>query len=204
MAFVLSFGVGIILQAFLNCRPFAKNWDPLLPGFCGPIKASLVADGIINVVIDLAMIILPMPMVWQLQMSQQRKLALTVVFALGILYVIRNGPSHSTRPMTSNRVCAITVVRVVISIQFNIDDLTYDITKVSIVTDLEISMGIIVSCSPMFPPTFKRILHGKKKSDWRNHISSSVLRLRSKGPKPQAFRSIDDLYPLTDLEGSRA
>ena len=150
------------------------------------------------------MIILTMPMVWQLQISQQRKIALTVVFALGILYVICSGPSSSIILMTSDRVCTITIIRVVIAIQFKFDDVTSDIAKVSIVTDLETCMGIIVACLPLFPPTFKRILHGKEKSDSRNHISSRVARLRSKGSKPQAFRSIDDFYPLTDFGGSRA
>ena len=204
MALVLSFGIGLILQAFLICRPFAKNWDPLLPGTCGSSKASFSADGIINIVIDLAMIFLPMPMVWQLQMSQQRKIALTVVFALGILYIIRRGPFYSTILMISDRVCTITIVRVVLAIQFNFDDVTYDIAKVTIVTDLETCMGIIVACLPMFPPTFKRILHGKEKSDSRNYISSGVARLRSKGPKPQVVRSVDDFYPLMAFEGSRA
>lgn len=91
MALVLSFGIALIFQAFLLCRPFAKNWDLLLPGTCGSVKESFFSDGIINIVIDLAMIILPIPMVWQLQMSQKRKIALTVVFALGISYVIRSG-----------------------------------------------------------------------------------------------------------------
>ena len=94
MAFVLSFGIGLILQAFLICRPFAKNWDPLLPGTCGSSTAVFLAGGIINIVIDLTMIILPMPLVWQLQMSQQRKSALSAVFALGTLYVFRSAPSH--------------------------------------------------------------------------------------------------------------
>ena len=106
--------------------------------------------------------------------------------------------------MINDRVCTITIIRVVVSIQFDFDDFTYDIAKIGIVTDLETCMGIIVACLPMFPPTFNRILHGKKKSDSRSNISRGVLRLRSKGPKPQAFRSIDDLYPLTDLEESRA
>ena len=204
MALVLSFDIGLILQAFLICRPFAKYWDSLLPGTCGSPKASFLADGIINLVIDLPIIILPMPMVWQLQMSQQRKLALTVVFALGILYVMRSGQSHSTIPMTGDRVCTITVVRLYFAFKFNIDDVTYDIAKVVIVTDLENCMGIIVACLPMFPPTFKRILHGKQKSDSRNYISSTVARLRSKGPKPHVLRSVDDFYPLTDFEGSTA
>lgn len=204
MIFVLSFGIGLILQAFLICRPFAKNWDPTLPGTCGSSTASFLADGIINIVMDLTMILLPMPMVWQLQMSQQRKIALTIVFALGILYVVSSDGSRSIVLTTSDRVCAITIIRVIIAIQFNINDLTYDIAKVSIVTDLETCMGIIVACLPMFPPTFKRILRGKEKPESRNHISSSVARLRSKVPKTRAFRRIDDLYPLVDIEANRA
>lgn len=92
MALVLSFGVALILETFLNCRPFAKSWDPLvLYGTCGSFKTGFLADGIINIVIDLIIVILPMRMVWQLQhVSQQRKMALTVVFALGILYVFVN------------------------------------------------------------------------------------------------------------------
>lgn len=93
MAVVLLFGVGLILEAFLLCQPFAKNWEPLLPGTCGSITASFLADGVINIIIDLAMIILPMPIVWRLQMAPQRKIALTIVFALGILYVFIRSPS---------------------------------------------------------------------------------------------------------------
>ena len=87
MALVISFGFGATLQAFLICRPFAKNWNPSLPGTCGDSVASFLADGIINLIVDLAVITLPMPMIWRLQMSQQRKIALTIVFALGIMYV---------------------------------------------------------------------------------------------------------------------
>ena len=197
MAFVLSFGSGVILQAFLICRPFAKNWDP---GTCGSSKASFLAEGIINIVIDLTMIILPMPMIWQLQMSQPRKISLTVVFALGILYVICSGPSSSIILMTSDRVCTNTIIRVVIAIQFNFDDVTSDIAKVSIVTDLEICMRIIVACLPIL----MRILCGKEKSDSRNHISSRVARLRSKGQSHRHFAVSRTFIPsrtLKEVEG---
>ena len=90
------------------------------------------------------------------------------------------------------------------SIHFSDSDLIYDLAKVSIVTDLEMCMGIIVACSPMFPPTFERIFRGKTQSDLRNHISSTVARIRFKGLNPIAVKRIDDLYPLTDFEGSGA
>ena len=56
----------------------------------------------------------------------------------------------------------------------------------------------------MFPPTFKRILRGRDKSDLRDYISSSVACLWANGLKKLVFRTIDELYPLTDFEGSRA
>ena len=88
MSLVVSFGTGLILEAFLTCRPFAKNWDPFLQGTCVSFKPGFLADGIINIVIDLAIVLLPMRMVWRLQhISKQRKIALTAMFALGILYV---------------------------------------------------------------------------------------------------------------------
>ena len=204
MAFILLFGISLVLQTFLLCRPFAKIWDGLLPGTCASGKAIFLASGIINIVIDLIMIILPMPLVWQLQMSQQRKFALSAVFALGILYVFPSTPSNAIILTISDRVCTVTIVRVVLANQFYDGDITHGIAKVAIVTDLETCMGIIVACLPMFPPTFKRILHGRDKSDPQNYISSSVARLRTKTPKTLASRAIDDLYPLTDFEGSRA
>ena len=88
MFLVIAFGTGLFLEAFLTCRPFAKLWDPFLQGTCVSFKPGFLADGIINIVIDLAIVLLPMRMVWRLQhVSKQRKVAFTAVFALGILYV---------------------------------------------------------------------------------------------------------------------
>ncbi len=49
-AVVISFGIGAILQAFLLCRPFAKNWNPLLPGVCGSSTQTILAEAIINMI----------------------------------------------------------------------------------------------------------------------------------------------------------
>lgn len=88
MSLVTTFGIGQILEAFLTCRPFAKTWDPVLQGTCALFKTGFLADGIINIVTDLAIVLLPMRVVWRLQhVSKQRKIALTAMFALGILYV---------------------------------------------------------------------------------------------------------------------
>lgn len=97
----------------------------------------------------------------------------------------------------------ITIIRVVIAVQFNIEDVTYDIAKASIVISLEPSMGLIVACMPMLPPTFKKMLHGKQKLDSRNYLFNTVARLRVQNPKKSVFHKLDDSCPLTDLEEPR-
>ena len=85
MAFPISFGIGNILIPFLFCRPFHKNWDPLLPGVCGSTIDAVLATSIVNLSIDLMIIVLPMPMIWRLQMAARRKVALTITFGLGFM-----------------------------------------------------------------------------------------------------------------------
>ena len=85
MALPISFGVGNTLMAFLICRPFAKNWDPLLPGVCGSDIDSVLATSVINLSIDVIIVILPMPILWRLQMATSRKVALTFLFGLGFM-----------------------------------------------------------------------------------------------------------------------
>ncbi len=99
-----------------------------------------------------------------------------------------------------DRVCVVSIIRVVIAAQFNINDFTYGIAKANIVTGLEPCIGLIAACLPMFPPTFRRIRGDKESLDSRDYVSSRMARLRSMDSKKSAFRTIDDLYPLTDLE----
>lgn len=87
-AVVVCFGFGVILQEFLLCRPFAKTWDPLLPGVCGSSSATILAEAIINMLLDIAILSLPLPLVWRLQMTPRRKIILTIIFGLGFMYVL--------------------------------------------------------------------------------------------------------------------
>lgn len=84
-----AFGAGIVISDFLTCRPLAKYWNPLRPGICENPIESAIALSSCNVAIDLIIVLLPMPLVWGLHMATRRKVELTIVFALGILYVLR-------------------------------------------------------------------------------------------------------------------
>lgn len=52
-------------------------------GHCIDLVASLTGLAVINTVLNTALLVLPMPMVWKLHTSRKHKIALTLIFALG-------------------------------------------------------------------------------------------------------------------------
>ena len=70
------------------CTPRAKISNPLMTtGHCFDTKASYKASGVFNVLSDFAILILPMPTLWNLQSSLRRRFLTMGVFAAGFLWV---------------------------------------------------------------------------------------------------------------------
>lgn len=99
-------------------------------------------------------------------------------------------------------VCIITIIRLILSTQLQLDDYTYDISAISVVTIMEPLLGIIIACLPFFPPAIKKLAGQMKRTDSekRNVLSSSMARLRLKRSKSSASPGFDDTFPLTNLE----
>ena len=69
-----------------RCIPIQKTWDVSTPGHCITTEDRIfLADCIVSLITDLTILILPMPLVWQLNASRKRKLRIMIVFAGGIL-----------------------------------------------------------------------------------------------------------------------
>ncbi|CAD6591822.1 MAG: hypothetical protein ASARMPREDX12_005452 [Alectoria sarmentosa] len=188
MAIAIAYAVGVLLENVLICRPFAKNWYPHLPGHCGNDVGNLIAASACNVAIDLTIIALPIPMIWSLHMATRRKVELTITFALGVL------------------ICAVTIIRLVLATRLNMDDFTYDIARIGMVSMLEPLLGITIACLPLFPPAFKKVtgrLDATGSGGTPNVLSSSVARLRAKRSKNSDFEKFNDSDLLTDLEENR-
>ncbi len=77
--------IAIIFGTIFMCDPVEKNWNPFVPGTCGPTNALWIGSAVPSVVIDLIILVLPLPKIWGLQMSRARKAGLTLVFILGYL-----------------------------------------------------------------------------------------------------------------------
>ncbi len=84
----LTYWLSTVLTAFLICHPFAFNWNKVtVKGSCGNLSAYYLSTGIVNLLIDVTIVALPLPLLWGLQMRMSRKIALTAIFSLGALWV---------------------------------------------------------------------------------------------------------------------
>lgn len=79
---IVAFWFSYVLAEFLICRPLAYNWDKTVKGTCGNLTTQIIAVAVINAVLDFASAVLPMPVLWNLQMAFKKKIMLTGIFSL--------------------------------------------------------------------------------------------------------------------------
>ena len=70
-----------------GCHPIAKYWKPKIPGHCILTIKADYGYGSLNFITDLLIFILPLPMVWRLQMSRKDKFGVSVIFMIGSVSV---------------------------------------------------------------------------------------------------------------------
>ena len=83
---LLAYYLASIGAKAATCVPLRKLWTPQVEGHCFNNTILLLTDCGVSVLSDFTILILPMPLIWDLQMPTKRKLELTAVFGLGVLY----------------------------------------------------------------------------------------------------------------------
>lgn len=95
LIFTPLFYASLIIALNLSCTPYRRIWDKTVPGTCIDLKAINVAATATNIVLDIAILILPQRIIWKLKMSNAKKFGLSAVFAVGILWVRSTRASRS-------------------------------------------------------------------------------------------------------------
>lgn len=86
MSIIVAWTVATVLAGCLICRPFAFNWDKTITGgSCGNQVTSFTVTGVLNLVTDVVVLLLPMQPLYQLQMTMYKKVVFISIFGLGIL-----------------------------------------------------------------------------------------------------------------------
>ena len=75
----VAIGIGFILQ----CNPVERAWDKTVPGHCINVVKLWLGNAIPNIVTDLVIIVIPLPLVWNLQMRRSQKIAVCGIFLTG-------------------------------------------------------------------------------------------------------------------------
>lgn len=84
MFFIASYSIGLLFSFIFSCTPMERNYNALITtGSCIDAPALYIATAAFNVVSDIMLFILPIPMVYGLQMPLKQKLGLFFVFGIG-------------------------------------------------------------------------------------------------------------------------
>lgn len=81
--------IALILTVSLSCRPFSDNWriDPLPDIQCTFRPQNFWVLVVLNVITDLALMSIPIPILWHLRVSKRRKLAVSILLLSGLFVV---------------------------------------------------------------------------------------------------------------------
>lgn len=89
MGVLLAQTMSNLVAASVACIPFAANWwDPKLQAtVCLDKEALFRWSSFPNIITDIIMLVLPVRVVWNLHTTNRLKIALTLTFAVGSLWV---------------------------------------------------------------------------------------------------------------------
>lgn len=81
--FVAAWGLTAFLGGVAQCIPIARAYDPSIDGYCINFGQLSLVITICNVITDLMIIVLPIPLVLRLQVSNHRRNVIILTFAAG-------------------------------------------------------------------------------------------------------------------------
>jgi hypothetical protein len=130
-AVVLAYTIFTILITTFLCRPVEFFWLRVPPGRCLPKVTVWFFNSAFGVATDIAVAILPLPVVHRLRVPKRQKHLLMVVFALG------------------GAVCIVTCIRFYsLYASATSEDYTWENPQAALYSNIETSVSIIGGCLP--------------------------------------------------------
>ncbi|KAF2128865.1 hypothetical protein P153DRAFT_376229 [Dothidotthia symphoricarpi CBS 119687] len=83
-AFIVAWGVGITVALLFACRPLETYWDVNVKGSCLRLVTFTYFTNISNLITDIWIFLMPVPMIWHLQLQMKKKLLLSLIFCVGL------------------------------------------------------------------------------------------------------------------------
>ena len=192
-AFSVVLGVAQTIEFILACIPASLFWERVylilaatpphpLSGYCMPQTIHLTIPLILDLVSEVAILILPAIALWELQLPIRKKFGLFFAFSLGFL------------------VTAISIVRLVQAYKLKNDgDLTWNDVDSYLWQTLQVSFGVACACVPAMAPLYRL---AKQRAASKGTPSKYYRQVRPTGKS--AFGSLKSGYsnPQADREST--
>ncbi|KAI1379851.1 hypothetical protein F4677DRAFT_297159 [Hypoxylon crocopeplum] len=187
---MVSTAIASLIADLAACDPFSANWasPDIQATHCINKEALFVWSTFPNIVTDVIMLLLPLPIIWRLHTPTQLKVALTCTFLLGSIGLIASILRFATFSNTNSFI-----------------DATYNAVELVIWTIAEPSVYLISACVLMYRPLLEKIGIGSlssssKASDSRAYKQHPGTESRRMG---RALESGDRSIALRSLSANR-
>ncbi|KAK4132203.1 hypothetical protein BT67DRAFT_386262 [Trichocladium antarcticum] len=145
IGFTILSTTGNFLTVFFQCQPLAFAWDSSIEGGkCIPpahLKFAAFFNSSVAVLTDVTFALLPIPMLWNVQMNWRVKTAVAGILSLGLFAAVS------------------AIVKITFLSNYGEHgDFLYDSSDLTIWTTIEICAAIIAASIPALKPLFKTLL----------------------------------------------
>lgn len=86
MLFVFAYIFSHLWTRLFGCSPQSKYWNTDIPGHCVSFRTANLIFSSLNIFSDIFIMILPLPMIWNMQLSWRGKVGVSLVFLSGAMY----------------------------------------------------------------------------------------------------------------------
>ncbi|KAI8959047.1 hypothetical protein F5Y11DRAFT_17077 [Daldinia sp. FL1419] len=145
-AITIVWCIASILVPWSFCNPVQKPIHPSIPGECFHSIAWYYTSTFINCALDLAILILPLPIIWKLQMAFRRKLILSLLFLVG----------YTSMFLSLSRFIIAVVDPDIFSFGLT-TDASWDLVPLLYITMLESPIAILALCTPSIKQLVTRV-----------------------------------------------
>jgi hypothetical protein len=111
--------------------------------YCISTEKFYTANAALNVVSDILILLLPIPIVWGLNTDTRKKIIVTGLFSMGFIS------------------CLVSILRmrsIIVLYQSGYDDLTWGLVEVVLWSQAELTAAMICTCTPCLRPLFEKVI----------------------------------------------
>ncbi|KAK4031677.1 hypothetical protein C8A01DRAFT_41873 [Parachaetomium inaequale] len=181
MIFTMAYTFVCFMTLLLQCRNLAVLWDLTIETTCWPVstlQGLSYASCAVNIFTDLFFAVLPIPMLWNVQINARTRYTLICIMSLGIF------------------ACAAGMVKsAYISNYGKTGDFLWDSANLTIWYSVECNVGIVAASLPCLKPLFKRILETSLGYGSSRKKDSYKLRDQSHGSARRGSKHLDSRSP---------